>query len=243
MHVGWVICEAADEAAVVRRYGLWLPCDCGVSRWGYFHWVRSDGPAVGLWVMELSRGPLRGATFLRNAVGRVLTGYAHALSPSLAVGDVLMATAVIEGSTSGVSAALWPDPVPGIELGVGVVAAPLLVASPVPGTPRQRQALYRPTGAWAVRPEGEHWLEVIQRYSPVGVLLWILDTVQERTLPDDPAWRLERRRVLLERRADRIERALRRLWCGPFSEGPAWSGRGMSPPFSDPSRKTVFQDP
>lgn len=222
MHTGWILCETAYEAEVVRRYGLWLPCDCGVSRWGYFHWVRSDGPAVGLWVMGLSRGSLGGATFLRNTDGCVLTGYAHALSPSLVIGDVLMATAVLRPSVTGGIETLWPDPVPGMEAIADIVAAPCWVTSPVPATSRRRQALYRWTGAWAVRPEVEHWLEVIQRYRPVGVLLWIMDTVQERTLPDDTAWRLQRHRAILERHGDRIEQVVRRL-CHPF--GSSVTGR------------------
>jgi len=218
MHAGWIICEAAYEAEVVRRYGLWLPCDCPTSRLGFFHWVRSDGPAVGLWVMELSRGSLGGATFLRNAAWWVLTGYAHALSPALAAGDVLMVTAVLRSSAPDGLETLWPEPVPGVAAAPGVVAAPCLVASPVPATPRRRQALYRQTGAWAVRPESEPWLAIIRGYGPVGILLWVMDTAQERTSPDDPAWCLQRHRTLLERHADRIERALRRLGAGSTGE-------------------------
>ncbi|MCS7311315.1 MAG: hypothetical protein NZ742_00130 [Acidobacteria bacterium] len=214
MHVGWVICEAVYEAEVVRRYGLWLPCDCSVSGWGYFHWVRPDRPAVGLWVMELSPGSLQGATFLRRAVWRVLTGYAHALSPSLAIGDVLMATAVLRLSVPDVLETLWPAPIPGAEAAADIVAAPCLITSPVPATPRRRQVLYQQTGAWVVRPGSESWWEVIRRSGPVGILLWVMDTAQERTSPEDSTWRLQRHRAILERPGDRIERVLRKLRPG-----------------------------
>ncbi len=211
MHVAWVLCETPDEAEVVLRCRLWLPCDCTVSRLGFFHWVRSDGPAVGLWVTELRRQLSQRPFFLQNAAGCVLTGYGHALSPSLAVGDVLMATAVFEGSAPETLEAWWPAPVPGIELGVGVVAAPVLVTARVPETPRRRQALYRQTGAWAIRRGSPRWLEGLRGSGGVGLLLWVMDTSQERTSPEDPAWRLQRHRAILERYGDRIERAVRRL--------------------------------
>lgn len=211
MHVAWVLCETPDEAEVVRRCGLWLPCDCTVSRLGFFHWVRSDGPAVGLGVTELGRELPWRTLFLQNAAGCVLTGYGHALSPSLAVGDVLMATAVFEGSAPETLETGWPAPVPGIELGVGVVAAPVLVTDRVPETPHRRQALYRQTGAWAVRRGSPRWLEGLRSPGGVGLLLWVMDTAQERTSPDDPDWRLRRHRAILERHGDRIEWAVRRL--------------------------------
>jgi hypothetical protein len=219
VHVGWIVCEAPEEAEVVRRYGLWLSCDCPVSRRGYFHWVRSDGPAVGLWVIAYGPGPPGRASFLQDTGWRVLTGYGHALSPSLTLGDVLMATAVFDGSVPETET-LWPAPVPGVELGVGVVAAPVLGASSVPETPRGRQALYRQTGAWVVRPCGP-WLEVVRHQSPMGLLLWVMDTVQERAVPDDPAWRLQRHRLIAECHSDRIERVLRDMSPAARTRGPS----------------------
>jgi hypothetical protein len=45
--------------------------------------------------------------------------------------------------------------------------------------------------------------------------------VQERAVPDDPAWRLQRHRLIAECHSDRIERVLRDMSPAARTRGPS----------------------